>query len=128
MTSVTTILDLYDVALEGTVLSEAGRDACPLCGYEIRPDQPVIVTDHGEVCDRHLLDSPEWCLLTEWCDPAPFLARYAAVLGTTRLGDAVLIHPGVWQAVLNDGRAHSPYPSKEAAAQGVLDLTYPKEH
>lgn len=29
----TTILDLYDVALEGTVLSEAGRDACPLCGY-----------------------------------------------------------------------------------------------
>ena len=127
MTEMAEILDLYDIALEGTFGSAYGREACPLCGDRILPDQPIVSTDNGEVCEHHLVDMPEWCLTTEWRYPDPWLARYEVVLATTRIGSVMLVHTGVWQAVTLDGIVFSPYPSKDSAAQAVVNITYPKE-
>ena len=117
------ILDLYDVALESQYLSDLGRDACPLCGYAIRPDDPVVFTDDGEVCERHLEDVPEHCITTEGS---------CVLLGRQLVGHIDFVGAD-WYATpaRRDWRPSAPpvgpYQSRSAAARAALHHVYPKE-
>ena len=124
------MIDLYDVALEGTFLSDLGREECPLCGYPIQPDDAVVATNCGEVCSRHLTDQPENCFLTEYRDRGVWLCREAVVLGATQIGSVVLKYDTPtyeWHGLSETGGTTGPHKSKDEAARALVNLIYPKE-
>ena len=124
------MIDLYDVALEGTFLSDLGREECPLCGYPIRPDDPVVAADIGEVHSHHLTDQPENCVLTEYRDRGVWLLREAVILGSTQIGSVVLKYDTPtyeWHGISETGGTTGPHKSKDEAARALVDMIYPKK-
>lgn len=115
----TTTTHLMDVRLASEFLSEAGADACPVCGYEIDADAPVVVTDGGEAHSQHVEDDPAACLETFTRDDSTIVLLGAEYLGTVR-------EDGGWFIFPAGRRSDGPFPSRTEALNALVDALYPQ--
>ena len=116
----TTTPHLMDVRIASEFLSEEGADACPVCGYEIDADTPVVVTDDGEAHSQHVEDAPDACLETITRDDSSLVLLGAEFLGAVREDG------GYWFTFPAGRRSGGPFPSRRAALDAIVDALYPQ--